>query len=329
MNHTTRRHFIPALLAFGAGLPLAARAQHRDEALRIVCGYPPGGSVDIVCRKLAERLTATGFTAQAIVENRSGAAGRLAVQEVRRGPADGSVMLVTPASVVTMYAHIYRPLSYDPFADLAPVSSVAATGFALAVGPRVPASVVTVEGFARWCNANPAAAQCGNAGAGSMPHFMALLMERELRVAMTHVPYRGGSAAMQSVAAGDVASALGTESSARPLAQAGRLRVLATSGADRSPFFPQVATFREEGLVRLTQREWFGAFMPARTPDAVVRGAAEALRAVLQEPDVRAVWERAGLLVESSTPVALLAAMRSEYDFWGPLIKASGFTPES
>jgi tripartite-type tricarboxylate transporter receptor subunit TctC len=328
MPAPARRAFGLGLFAVGCSLPWSALAQPRRETLRIICGYPAGGSVDIVCRQLAERLVAGRFAAQAFVDNRSGAAGRLAVEDLKRAPADGSALLVTPASVVTMYPHVYRQLAYDPFADLAPVSAVAATGFALAVGPRVPASVASVEGFGHWCRTHAPGAQCGNAGAGSMPHFMALLMERELRSALTHVPYRGGGAAMQAVAAGDIASALGTEASARPLAQAGRLRVLATTGAERSPFFPDVPTFREQGLPPLTQREWFGAFVPARTPTATVQAASDALRAVLREPDVRDAWERTGLLLESSTPDALRAAMRADYAFWGPLISASGFTPE-
>jgi tripartite-type tricarboxylate transporter receptor subunit TctC len=329
MQHCTRRHFTTGLFGLGAIGTFPVRAQNRPETLRIVCGYPPGGSVDIVCRKLAERLGAGRYAAQAIVENRPGAAGRLAVEEVRKGGADGSVMLVTPASVLTMYPHVYRQLSYNPFIDLAPVSAVAATGFALAVGPRVPAGVGTVEDFGRWCRANPASAQCGNAGAGSMPHFMAMLLERELGVDLTHVPYRGGQVSMQAAASGEVSAALATESSARALAQTGRVRVLATCWAERSPFFPQVATCREQGLPRLTQREWFGAFLPARTPAAMAQALADALHTVTQEPEVRDTWERAGLIVESNGPAQLLAALRSEHDFWGPLIKASGFTPET
>jgi tripartite-type tricarboxylate transporter receptor subunit TctC len=329
MHSFTRRQFTSGLLGLGAMGALPALAQNRPDTLRIVCGYPPGGSVDIVCRKLAERLGGGRFAAQAFVENKPGAAGRLAVEEVRKASADGSTLLVTPASVLTMYPHVYRQLSYNPFVDLAPVSALAATGFALGVGPRVPASVTTVEEFGRWCRANLAWAQCGNAGAGSMPHFMALLLEREMGVDMTHVPYRGGQVSMQAAASGEVAAALATESSARALAQAGRLRVLATCWAERSPFFPQVATFREQGLPRLTQREWFGAFLPHRAPPSVVQYWADALRSVAQEPDVRDTWERTGLIVESNSPAQLLAAMRSEHEFWGPLIKSSGFTSES
>jgi tripartite-type tricarboxylate transporter receptor subunit TctC len=228
-----------------------------------------------------------------------------------------------------MYPHIYKNLSYDVFNDLAPVSIVAVSSFALAVGPAMPVSVRTLDEFFAWCKANPAAAQCGNAGAGSFPHFMAMLLAREAKVELTHVPYRGGLAAMQAVAAGQVSAALATESSALALEQAGKLRVLATTGSDRSAFLPQAPTFRELGYPNLARREWFAAFMPAKTSPAVIASAAGGIRAALQEPDVRDVWQKIALSAESSTPAQLQGALRAEYDFWGPILRASGFTPEA
>lgn len=321
---------------FGLTLAAAGWTFWRDTAaqpsparsLRVLCGYPPGGSVDVVSRKLVEKL-APRIAGPAIVDNKPGAAGRLAVEELRKAAPDGTTMLITPASVVTMYPHVYRQLSYDPFTDLAPVSTVCASGFALAVGSKVPAGVTTLEGFARWCRAEPAAAQCGNAGAGSMPHLMAMLMARDLDIELAHIPYRGGFAAMQAAAAGEVAAALSTESSARALQEAGKLRVLATTWSERSPFFPNCPTFHEQGFPALTQREWFGAFMPAKTPASIVQAAAEAIRSAMQQADARETCERGGLLVEVNTPMQLLAAMRAESEFWARLVKASGFTPET
>jgi tripartite-type tricarboxylate transporter receptor subunit TctC len=329
MTTLSRRQLTLGMLSLGAGLPWVAQAQPRFELLRVVCGYPPGGSADIICRKLAERLGGARHAANAVVENKPGAAGRLVVEELKRAPADTPMLLITPASVVTMYPHVFRQLAYDPFTDVTPVSTVAATGFALCVGAKVPASVSTLDDFLQWCRANPALAQIGNPGAGSMPHLMALQLEREGRAAITHVPYRGGSVAFTAAASGEVAASLSTEAGARPLVQAGKLRVLATSGSDRSPFYPQVPTFREQGLPALTQREWFGAFMPPRAPAAAVQAMADALRAVLQEADVRDTWERAGLLADASGPTALQAAMRSEHAQWGMVVKSTGFTPES
>jgi len=325
-----RRRFLRAGLAlpFATSLSSSLRAQPSAATGRIICGYPPGGSVDIVCRKLAEKLTGV-LAASVIVENKPGAAGRIAVEELKRAAADGTTLLVTPASIVTMYPHIYRQLSYDPFVDLAPVSTVAVTGFALGVGSMVPESVQTPADFALWAKSNPGLASCGNAGAGSMPHFMALLLARELGVELTHVPFRGGKDAMQAVAAGQCAAALATESSALPFTQAGRMRVLATSCAERSAFLPAAPTFRECGFALLTQQEWFGAFMPAKTPAAAIEKVAAAIQAALRQPDIRDVWQKLGLTPEPMATSALQQAMRTETDFWRPIIRASGFTPEA
>ena len=291
-------------------------------------GYPPGGSIDIIARKLAERLSGR-IARQVLVESKPGAAGRLAAEAMKSAPADGTTLLVTPGSVMNMYPHIYRPLAYDVFNDVLPVSVVAMTGFALAVGPAVPATVKNVDDFIAWCKANPAGAQCGNPGAGSLPHFMAMLLARDAKLELTHVPFRGGLLAMQAMAGGQVSAALATEASAIALEQAGKLRVLATTGPERSVFLPQASTFREQGYANLVQREWFGAFMPAKTPVSSVQAASEALRAALREPEVQDIWRKAGLAAEGSTPAELQQALRREHDFWGPIIRASGFTPEA
>ncbi|MFC5523542.1 tripartite tricarboxylate transporter substrate-binding protein [Polaromonas jejuensis] len=319
---------IGAAFVASVGSPLGALAQGKPELVKILCGYPAGGSVDVVSRKLAERL-AGSYGKASLVDNRPGAAGRLAVETLKTSPADGSVLLVTPGSIVTMYPHIYKQLSYDVFHDLEPVSVVAQTAFALAVGPAVPQSVRTLSEFLGWCRANPGSASCGNPGAGSLPHFMALLLARESGLTLIHVPYRGGQQAMLALAGGQVASALATESSVLALVQAGRLRALATSGAERSAFLPDVPTFSEQGYKPLAQREWFGAFMPRNTPTQQVAAAAEALGAALKEPDTQEAWRKLGLSAESSTPVQLQRALRTEFDFWGPIIRASGFTPEA
>jgi tripartite-type tricarboxylate transporter receptor subunit TctC len=323
-----RRRFGLMLAAGWSSLRDTGAQPLPGRSLRVLCGYPPGGSVDIVSRKLVEKL-APRIAGPGIVDNKPGAAGRLAVEELRKAAPDGTTVLITPASVVTMYPHVYRQLSYNPFTDLAPVSTVCASGFALAVGPKVPARVTTCEDFSRWCRAEPAAAQCGNAGAGSMPHLMALLMARDLNIELAHIPYRGGYAAMQAAAAGEVAAALSTESSARALQDAGKLRVLATTWSDRSPFFPNCPTFREQGIPALTQREWFGAFVPVKTPASMVQALAEAIRSAMQQADARETCERGGLLVEVNTPMQMLATMRAESEFWAQLVNASGFTPET
>jgi tripartite-type tricarboxylate transporter receptor subunit TctC len=206
-NPSSRRQFLHAALAGGlvAALDAPTWAQQHADTVRVLCGYPPGGSVDVVSRRVADRL-GKGYARSAIVENKPGAAGRLVVDALEASAADGSALLITPGSVVTMYPHIYRPRSYDVFADLTPVAMVASTEFCLAIGPAVPASVDTVGSFGEWCKANPAQENCGNAGAGSFPHFMALLVARDTGMALNHVPDRGGSAAMLALTGGQVSA---------------------------------------------------------------------------------------------------------------------------
>jgi tripartite-type tricarboxylate transporter receptor subunit TctC len=162
-----------------------------------------------------------------------------------------------------MYPHIYRPLSYDVFVDLTPVQ--------------------TLEAFGEWCKASPSLSSCGNAGAGSFPHFMALLVARDTGLALNHVPYRGGSAAMLALTGGQVSAALATEGSALALEQSGKVHVLATTATGRSSFFPTAPSFSELGYRNLAQREWFGAFMPRQAQAAAVASVAEEIAAMLGE----------------------------------------------
>lgn len=323
-----RRRFVGGALAAAAASPLTLRAQPRVDTLRVVLGYPPGGSMDIVARRIGDKLVGT-HARHVVIENRPGAAGRLAVDAVKSAPADGTTLLVTPGSVVTIYPHIYRGLQYDPFADLAPVSMVAITRFAFSVGASVPASVRSLADFVAWSKAQGAPVGCGNAGAGSFQHFLAMLVGRETGIDLNHVPYKGSAAAMTALAGGEIPCSISTESSAMPMHQAGRIRVLATTGPSRSEFFPQAPSFGELGRPALVQQEWFASFMPRGTPAPIAAAAADSVAMALRDADLREAFRKAGLTAESSTPESLRQAQRAEYDFWGPLIRASGFTPEA
>jgi tripartite-type tricarboxylate transporter receptor subunit TctC len=179
------------------------------------------------------------------------------------------------------------------------------------------------------CKANPAQSNCGNAGAGSFPHFMALLLARETGISLNHVPYRGGSAAMLALTGGQVSAALATEGSALALEHSAKVRVLATTATRRSIFFPKAPSFNELGYRHLAQREWFGAFMPRQAPAVAVASVADEISAMLAEADVRDLWGRMGLIPTGSSPAELKTTLRQEHDFWAPIIKASGFTPEA
>jgi tripartite-type tricarboxylate transporter receptor subunit TctC len=316
------------MLAVGAAhLPL--QAQELVPSMKIVLGFPPGGATDVSARWLAERLTGT-FAKTAIVDNRPGAAGRLAVDLTKSAPADGSTMLITPSSVVALYPNIYTKLSYDPFADLTPVSHVCEFVHGLAVGPSVPASIRSLKDFVAWCKVNPAAASCATPGEGSSPHLLVSMLSKETGVAIQPVAYKGTGPAINDVVGGQVAAIMVVaEGAYLSYQKEGKLRVLATSGPERSKFFPGVPTFNEEGVKSIVFKEWFGLFMPTRTPREVVARANAAVRSALTQPDIIEKFAGFAMVASPSTPQELENKLRHDHDFWARTVKATGFNPMS
>ncbi|WP_119289153.1 Bug family tripartite tricarboxylate transporter substrate binding protein [Azohydromonas sediminis] len=322
-----RREFIVATGAAAlGGWSTAAHAQTVDT-LRVICGFPPGGTTDAVSRRVADKLRGT-YAKNAIVENKPGAGGRLGVEELRRSPADGSTMLLTPAGMITLYPHIYRSLSYGPN-DVIPVSIGARIEFGFGVGPAVPDSVKDIKGFLEWAKANPANANYGSPGAGSPPHFLAALLAKDSGVDLRHVPYRGSAPGIQDLLGGQVSAFSSPVGDYLPHLKTGRLRLLATSGSARSRFTPDVATYAEQGFKDLVMGEWYGFFMPAGTPANIVSAAAQAIRQAVAQPDVIESFAQLGVEAASNTPAEMAAAVRNENAQWGPIVKKVGFTPEA
>jgi len=321
-----RRHWIVATAASAlAGLTSGARAQALDSA-RILTGFPAGGTVDVVARRVADKLRG-GYARVVLVDNKPGAGGRLAVDELRRSAADGSTLLITPAAMITLYPHLYTKLAYG-VDDATPVCGATSVVFGLAVGPAVPANVKTLGEFLAWAKANPANANYGSPGAGSPPHLLGALLGKETGTDLNHVPYRGTVPGVQDLLGGQITSFSGPIGDFLPHIKSGRLRVLATSGSRRSRFLPDVPTYAESGHPALTQIEWYGFFMPGRAaPDAVQRAAA-AIKSALAGPEVAEALAPYGLDVAITSPAELSRAVRDEHAAWGPIVKRVGFVPE-
>lgn len=294
---------------------------------RIVTGFPPGGTVDAVTRRLAEHLRGPlGHPVR--VENKAGAGGRLAVEEVRRAAPDGRSWLVTPASMLTLYPHLYPKLSYSA-EDLVPVGGLARVGFAFGVGPRVPEGVRTLKDFLAWVPGNTTPVNYGSPGAGSPPHMLAALLEKEADVPLTHVAYRGATPGMQDLLGGQIAAFSGPLGDFVPHVASGRLRVLATSGPQRSRFLPQAPTFVEQGFANLQQTEWYGCFMPAGTPAELVAQAAAWVQQAAAAPGIAEALAGLGIELATMDTAQLAAAVRSEHQAWGQVVKRVGFTADS
>ena len=328
----SRRSFvqISASVAASAALvhPLYAASSPRIDTLKIICGYPAGSPPDIVARQVGERI-AGNYSKNVLVENRTGAAGRIAVDALKTSAPDGSVMILTPASVMTMYPHIYRQLSYNPLLDFAAVSVASDFSHSVAVGPMVPDSVRTAKEFLTWCGANPQKATCGNPGAGSFPHFIAVLFEREGGAKLQHVPYRGTGPAVVDLIGGQIAAAVGPEGNFMPHIESGKLRIIGMTDSKRSRFLPQFPTFVEQGFNTIQFREWLGFFMPGSAPIDVVKPASVAVWQALSQKDLVVTFQKLGMESIYSSPDELTAKVKSEIDFWGTVIRPTGFTADS
>jgi tripartite-type tricarboxylate transporter receptor subunit TctC len=329
---STRRHFIQttgAVAALGALSPFSAFAQAIDQ-VKIYYGFPAGSSGDAVARRVGEKLAGTPYTKNpAVVDNKPGAGGRIALELLKSAPADGSVLTLSQVSALANYPHIYSKLGYDPVKDFVPVSIGAIMQHGLAVGPAVPASVKTVKDFLAWAKANPQQANYGSPGAGSTPHFLGALLGINSGVELKHVPYRGSIPGVTDVVGGQIAAMVTPHGDFIANHKAGKLRILATSGPKRSPYVPEVPTFAEQGFSDLTTEEWFGFYAPAATPKSVVAAANTAINNALKDKGVIDSLAIVGLIPHGSTPEEQARWQQSEFQTWGPLIKKIGFTAES
>jgi len=325
-----RRRFLHLTLSTAGSLgfvrPFPSQAQDALDSLKILVGYPPGGSNDVVARWVAGKLVGN-YATVAMVDNKPGAAGRLVVDVLKSLPADGKTMLLTPSSVVTLYPHVYRQLSYDPVTDLTPVAVACDQVHALAVGTPVPEQVRTVADFVAWAKANPAKANCGNPGEGSTPHLLTFMLVKSSGAPIQAVPYRGVAPAVNDLISGQLASAMLPDGAFLPYATDGRARVLATTGTARSPFFPEVRTFAEQGLRNIVVTEWIGFFMRAGTSESIVNKAADTIAYALRQSDLIEAFAKAGLVSAPSTPTELARRLSTDRTYWGPVVKSSGFAP--
>jgi tripartite-type tricarboxylate transporter receptor subunit TctC len=294
-------------------------------AARLLVGFPPGGSLDVVARLLVEHMK--GYAPSMIVDNRPGAGGRLALEALKVGEPDGSLLALTPGDQLTLFPHVYRRLSYDALKDFVPVTTVCTFPFVLAVGPMVPADVHTMAQFIEWCRANPGLATYGSPGVGTRPHFLGVTLARAAGFEFVHLPYKGGAAAIQDVLGGQIPAIISVFSNMYPHVQSGSLRALAVTAPARSPLLPSVPTAREAGYPGMEALEWFGLFLPARTPAGIVGSLRSSVQLALQTNPVKSALARQSFDVTTISGDDFVALIRADTERWGEVVKASGFKP--
>jgi tripartite-type tricarboxylate transporter receptor subunit TctC len=326
---STRREILAALAVGVAGKalfgPSRAHAQSPLRQLTIVVGFPAGGGTDMAARVVAEGLRGR-YAETVIVENRLGAAGRIATAQVKDAAADGTVMLFTPAFPLAIFPHIYRKLPYDALADFVPVATTSKGAFVLSVGPGVPASVVNATDFVAWCKANPDKATYG-APSGGGQHFAGVLFARQSQAPLRMVPYKGGAPSVTDAIGGHIASVITPLSEVIQHAREGRLRLLATTTRQRSQFTPEVPTMGELGW-DVVFDDWSGLVAPARTPPELV-GRVNALVAdVVRSPAGMGALQNLGIDIDINTPDEFGKIYRSTWERYRDVVRSTGFTAE-
>ncbi|NKE48467.1 twin-arginine translocation pathway signal protein [Roseomonas frigidaquae] len=310
-----------------AGVSAPAFGQTINRPVRVIVGFPAGGSSDVVARLYADKLRGI-YAPNLIVEGRVGAAGRIAVEAVKAGEPDGSIYLQTPASMLTLQPHVFpREVRYDALTDLSPVSTVCSFPFAAAVPSTHPAK--TFPELVAWLKAQQGEVPFASPAAGSAPHFLGVMLGKALDVRMTHVPYRGAAPAMQDLIGGRLPLFIGVLNDISPQHGTGA-RMLAVSSPERNPRYPDLPTFAELGYPQFTKDEWFGALLPPNTPASIVNGLHAAILRVSRMPDMVAALDRLEYLpTVSESPQAFADLIRRERAEYATIVQESGFKPEN
>lgn len=316
-----------ALLAAAAFAALAGTAQAQapalDGPLRIVSGYAPGGSTDRVARIVADKLQAR-LGVPVLVENKTGAGGRIAAQQVKATPPGQNVIMVGNPAVMVVAPMVFKDSGYDPERDFVSVSHVNDYEFGLAVASAVP--VRELNHLLAWLRANPEKANFGVPATGSLPHFFALMTGEKAGVKAQVVGYRGSGPLMTDLIGGQVPVAFDTFETLLPQHEGGKLRILAIGGARRSQFAPEIPTLKESGL-DLVGTGWNAFFAPASMPREKVELIASAIQAVMKDPDTQRRFNDAKMTPVVATRAQTEAMLKAYRAQWAPVVQRSGYQP--
>jgi tripartite-type tricarboxylate transporter receptor subunit TctC len=318
----SRRSF--GLLAAGTVLcvPNLERAQaYPERPVRMLIGFPPGGTVDTIGRIISPALS-TRLAQSVVIENRGGAAGTLAVEAAARAQPDGYTIVFASAGALVIVPHMQANLRYDPFKDLAPICRVFGTPMALVVGKHVGAN--TAQELQKLAQANPGKLTFGSTGAGSSVHLAGELFRMRAGLDVLHVPYRGGAPAVTALLAGEIDMLLIDVPVVISHIQSGAFKALGVASEQRSSILPDVPTVIEAGIPGVIAEGWYAMYAPAGTPPAVLGTLQAAIGHVLaQAPIVQAIAGVGGI-VQTSSAEQLTAYQRAEFDKWGEVVRVSG-----
>lgn len=311
-----------AATATAAMWPLAASANaYPSQTIKLVVPFAPGGGGDALGRLLAGKL-AESLGQQVIVENKPGASTVIATEQVVRSAPDGHTILLN-VPLIVQTATMMSKLPYDPVRDLTPVAEIVTSALWMAVNPQ-KVQARNLKEFVAEVKARPGTHSYGSIGMGSTTHLFGHALNESAGLDMVHVPYKGSSLALNALLAGEISAVILDYVTLKAQATAGKVRLIAVTGSQRSAWTPEVATFAEQGHKGLEMMTWAGLFVPTKTPPEIVARLHAEIGAIVRQPDVQARLADMGYIPGSLTQPAFAQQVRDEKDRWSVLIRQAG-----
>jgi tripartite-type tricarboxylate transporter receptor subunit TctC len=316
----TRRALGMSALGLAAAPAVQAQAWP-SKPIRLVVPFPPGGSTDVLARRLAERMSPSlGQTV--LVENRPGAGGTTGADYVSKSAPDGHTLLMGVTGSNAIAASLFPNLPYDPVAGFAPVSRVVSAPLVVAVNPSLP--IRDLAEYVAAAKAGPGSITYATPGNGTSMHLTGVMFSLASGVELTHVPYRGSAQATTDLIAGLVKSSFADVLVVLPHLRAGSVRGLAVTGAERHPLLPELPTVAEAGLPGFLAESWQGVFAPPGTPRAVLGRLHAEVAKAMQAPEIREAFAQQGFRVEATEPTDFAVFVKAEVAKWGDVVKRGG-----
>lgn len=317
------QRFKSGLAVIGLVACTASAADWPTKPVTIIVPWPAGGPSDIVARPTAKGLS-EAFGKPFIIDNRGGAGGNIGSEMAARSTPDGHTLLITSGGPIVINPHVYKKMTYDPQAELQPITAMLRVPVVLAVHPSVPAN--NLQELLTWIKAQGGTAPWASAGNGTPQHMTGELFRTTAKLQMVHVPYKGSAPAIADLMGGHVPMMFDTTIAIIPQIKAGKVRAIAVSGEKRSPQLPDVPTFTEAGLPGVVSYGWYGFFAPAKTPKDVVAKISEATLKFMKTPDFQKILADTGSDFVGDTPENFAAFVKSENTKWAKVAKETGAT---
>lgn len=302
-----------------AALPLAM-AQDKPN-LKILVGFPPGGSADTIARQIG--IAMKDDYASVVVENKPGAAGRIALQQLKKSAPDGQTVIVLPSGPMVLFPHVYKKVGYDAVKDFTPVSLLARFQFGIVSGPG--SNVKTIAEMLAKAKADPASASYGTPGSGSLPHFLGVMLEQTSGATLNHVPFQGGAPANTALLGGHIGYKMDVVSETAPFHRDGKVRIIAVTGSKRDAQIPEVPTLKEQGI-NMESTAWFAMYGPAGMSAQTLSTLEARVRKAVNRPEIRDQLIKLGNEPVGSSSAELAAEQKADFARWEKPIKATGIS---